>query len=73
MNKGKHCDDELKHFCLRERYFKNLMLDIYQIPFLSPGHNNVVRCISHSPTGPAFVTCSDDFRARFWYRKAETE
>ncbi|KAI0229652.1 Cleavage stimulation factor subunit 1 [Lamellibrachia satsuma] len=40
---------------------------------LSLGHNGVVRCIVHSPTGPAFVTCSDDFRARFWYRKAETD
>ena len=37
------------------------------------GHNNIVRCIIHSPTGPAFVTCSDDYRARFWYRKAETD
>lgn len=39
---------------------------------LSLGHNNVVRFISHSPTGPAFLTCSDDFRARFWYRRAES-
>ena len=30
-------------------------------------------CIAHSPIGPAFVSCSDDFRARFWYRKAELE
>jgi len=37
---------------------------------LSLGHNNVVRCIVHSPTGPAFLTCSDDFRARFWYKRA---
>ncbi|ELT98444.1 hypothetical protein CAPTEDRAFT_124899 [Capitella teleta] len=40
---------------------------------LSLGHNGVVTSIIHSPTGPAFVTCSDDFRARFWYRKAETD
>ncbi|XP_067123797.1 cleavage stimulation factor subunit 1 [Centruroides vittatus] len=39
---------------------------------LSLGHNNVVRYIVHSPTGPAFLTCSDDFRARFWYRRAES-
>ena len=37
------------------------------------GHNNVVRTIVHSPTGPAFLTCSDDFRARFWYRKANSD
>lgn len=40
---------------------------------LSLGHNNVVRCIVHSPTGPAFLTCSDDFRARFWYKRALTD
>ncbi|CAH1240753.1 CSTF1 [Branchiostoma lanceolatum] len=40
---------------------------------LSLGHNNVVRSIVHSPTGPAFVTCSDDYRARFWYRRANME
>ncbi|CAE1310649.1 CSTF1 [Acanthosepion pharaonis] len=40
---------------------------------LSLGHNNVVRTIVHSPTGPAFLTCSDDFRARFWYRKANSD
>ncbi|KAK7497992.1 hypothetical protein BaRGS_00010863 [Batillaria attramentaria] len=40
---------------------------------LSLGHNGVVRTIQHSPTGPAFVSCSEDFRARFWYRKATTD
>jgi cleavage stimulation factor subunit 1 len=40
---------------------------------LSLGHNSVVRCIAHSPIGPAFVSCSDDFRARFWYRKEDAE
>lgn len=40
---------------------------------LSLGHNGVVQCIAHSPIGPAFVSCSDDFRARFWYRKAELD
>jgi len=37
------------------------------------GHNGVVRYIAHSPIGPAFVSCSDDYRARFWYRKADVE
>jgi len=40
---------------------------------LSLGHNNLVRSIVHSPMGPAFVTCSDDFRARFWYKKLQTD
>uniref|UniRef100_A0A8I4A1Y7 Cleavage stimulation factor subunit 1 n=2 Tax=Callithrix jacchus TaxID=9483 RepID=A0A8I4A1Y7_CALJA len=35
---------------------------------LSLGHNNIVCCIVHSPTNPMFMTCSDDFRARYWYR-----
>ncbi|CAG2184536.1 CSTF1 [Mytilus edulis] len=33
---------------------------------LALGHNGAVRYIAHSPTGPAFITCSEDFRARFW-------
>lgn len=40
---------------------------------LSLGHNDLVRHLAHSPTGPAFISCSDDFRARFWYRKATTD
>lgn len=39
---------------------------------LSLGHNNIVRYIVHSPISPAFLTCSDDYRARFWYRRAES-
>lgn len=39
---------------------------------LSLGHNQPIRQFVHSPTSPAFLTCSDDFRARFWYRKNET-
>lgn len=39
---------------------------------LSLGHNGPVRHISHSPTTAAFLTCSDDFRARFWSRRAPT-
>ncbi|XP_048778373.2 cleavage stimulation factor subunit 1-like isoform X2 [Ostrea edulis] len=40
---------------------------------LALGHNGAVRYIGHSPTGPSFITCSEDFRARFWYRKADTD
>lgn len=29
-------------------------------------HNNSVRFITHSEQGPSFLTCSEDFRARFW-------
>lgn len=36
---------------------------------LSLGHNGAVRHIVHSPTSSAFLTCSDDFRARFWVRR----
>ncbi|XP_076451958.1 cleavage stimulation factor subunit 1-like [Babylonia areolata] len=40
---------------------------------LALGHNGPVRALAHSPTGPAFISCSEDFRARFWYRKATTD
>ena len=36
---------------------------------LSLGHNGAVRFICHSPTEAAFLTCSDDFRARFWFKR----
>lgn len=36
----------------------------------SLGHNGPVRHIVHSPNNPAFLTCSDDFRARFWVRRS---
>ncbi|XP_077297576.1 cleavage stimulation factor subunit 1 Cst50 isoform X2 [Arctopsyche grandis] len=36
------------------------------------GHNGPVRYIIHSTTAPAFLTCSDDYRARFWYRRSAT-
>ncbi|CAG0920564.1 unnamed protein product [Notodromas monacha] len=36
---------------------------------LSLGHNGAVRYICHSPCTPAFLTCSEDFRARFWYKR----
>ena len=39
---------------------------------LSLGHNGVVRFLVHSPNTPGFLTCSDDFRARFWYKRPVT-
>lgn len=36
---------------------------------LSLCHNNTVRFITHSPVGPSFLTCSEDFRARFWSKR----
>jgi len=36
---------------------------------LSLGHNGPIRCICHSPVSAGFLTCSDDYRARFWYRR----
>ncbi|XP_049284443.1 cleavage stimulation factor subunit 1 [Anopheles funestus] len=36
---------------------------------MSLGHNGAVRHIVHSPTQSAFLTCSDDYRARFWVRR----
>ncbi|CAI4231021.1 unnamed protein product [Auanema sp. JU1783] len=36
---------------------------------LALGHTAAARAFVHSPTMPAFVTGSDDFRARFWYKK----
>lgn len=36
---------------------------------MSLGHNGAIRHIVHSPVQPAFLTCSDDFRARFWVRR----
>ncbi|XP_050718351.1 cleavage stimulation factor subunit 1-like [Eriocheir sinensis] len=35
----------------------------------SVGHNGPVQHMVHSPCSPAFITCSDDYRARFWYRR----
>jgi len=36
---------------------------------LSLGHNGSVRWLVHSPTQAAFLSCSDDYRARFWFRR----
>jgi cleavage stimulation factor subunit 1 len=36
---------------------------------LSLGHNGPIRRIVHSSVSAGFLTCSDDFRARFWYRR----
>lgn len=33
---------------------------------LTLNHNNSVRFITHSEVSTAFLTCSEDFRARFW-------
>ncbi|TPP56870.1 Cleavage stimulation factor subunit 1 [Fasciola gigantica] len=32
-------------------------------------HNGPIRCFVHSPTTAAFMSCSDDNRARFWYKR----
>ncbi|GAB6033095.1 hypothetical protein CHUAL_012708 [Chamberlinius hualienensis] len=40
---------------------------------LSLGHNNIVKCFVHSPLAPAFLTCSDDNRARFWYKRSVSD
>ncbi|VDD80165.1 unnamed protein product [Mesocestoides corti] len=32
-------------------------------------HNGPIRCFVHSPTTAAFLSCSDDNRARFWYKR----
>ncbi|KAI2806629.1 cleavage stimulation factor, 3' pre-RNA, subunit 1 [Blomia tropicalis] len=37
---------------------------------MSLGHNNAIRHFAHSSTMPAFLTCSDDYRARFWYHRS---
>ncbi|CAG0883135.1 unnamed protein product [Darwinula stevensoni] len=39
---------------------------------LSLGHNGPVRYLIHSAVSPAFLSCSDDFRARFWYRRTHS-
>lgn len=36
---------------------------------MSLGHNGPVRFLTHSPVQPAFLTCSDDYRARFWVKR----
>jgi len=35
-------------------------------------HNSPVRNIVHSPVTSAFLSCSDDFRCRFWVRRTAT-
>ncbi|CAA92670.1 Cleavage stimulation factor 50 kDa subunit [Caenorhabditis elegans] len=39
---------------------------------LALGHTSACRTFVHSPSMPAFMTGSDDHRARFWYRKPAT-
>lgn len=43
-----------------------------RLHLMSLGHNGPIRYIIHSPAHPAFLTCSDDFRARFWFRRTNT-
>eukprot|EP00794_Sanderia_malayensis_P000807 gene807-102_t len=33
------------------------------------GHNNYIRYLAHSPVESAMMSCSEDYRARFWYCK----
>lgn len=34
---------------------------------LTSGHNNAIRYLVHSSCTPAFLSCSEDYRCRFWY------
>lgn len=43
-----------------------------RLHLMSLGHNGPIRHIVHSPTNAAFLTCSDDFRARFWFRRTNS-
>ncbi|KAL9548753.1 hypothetical protein MBANPS3_005531 [Mucor bainieri] len=36
-----------------------------------PGHNNLVRCVAASPTDNGILTCSDDYRARYFNTPTE--
>ncbi|CAB4009633.1 cleavage stimulation factor subunit 1 [Paramuricea clavata] len=38
-----------------------------KLKVLPSGHTNTIGCLQHSPTATAFISCSDDNRARFWY------
>lgn len=40
-----------------------------RLNLMSLGHNGAVRYFVHSPNSPAFLTCSDDYRARFWFKR----
>ncbi|XP_037954444.1 cleavage stimulation factor subunit 1 [Teleopsis dalmanni] len=44
-----------------------------RLNLMSLSHNGPVRYITHSPNAPAFLTCSDDYRARFWYRRTPNQ
>jgi len=35
------------------------------------GHNQIVRALAASPTKPHLMTCSEDFRARFWVEEKQ--
>ncbi|XP_065842308.1 cleavage stimulation factor subunit 1-like [Oscarella lobularis] len=34
---------------------------------LSTAHSTAIGYLAHAPNVPAFITCSEDYRARFWY------
>lgn len=46
----------------------NLFINKFVL-FFFLGHTAPTRAFVHSPTMPAFITGSDDCRARFWFRK----
>lgn len=47
---------------LKRETFKSLTLSF-------AGHLGTLQFLSHSPTAPAFITCSTDSRIRFFYYK----
>ncbi|MPC29179.1 Cleavage stimulation factor subunit 1 [Portunus trituberculatus] len=49
--------------------FLALLMSVNNIQLHFESHNGPVRHMVHSPCSPAFITCSDDYRARFWYRR----
>lgn len=38
---------------------------------LPSGHNNQIKSLVHSPNTPAFLSCSEDYRSRFWFVKGQ--
>ena len=41
-------------------------------PFPSPAHQGPIRALAHSPSAPAFITCGDDCRVRFFCAREQT-
>ena len=54
---------------LRTSQIGHNMINQNRYTFVNSGHTALVRTFVHSPTMPAFITGSEDFRARFWYKK----